>query len=183
MVTGVLKGNKVYKYNDEDYEVIERHREWQEAIHYGDPTGDNENQTSKTSVIKQLREYGIYVNTNRKKFGIKDRIETTKLLIRRLKVDKDLTIFIDAIENARYPKRKDGSQATTGNEKPIHDWTSHPRTALEFFAVNEEMKGGMAKMVTSAMKKISQDIEKRLDRKYNQKYNKDNNRPKYKTCA
>lgn len=39
-----------------------------------------------------------------------------------------------AILNARYPERKESSQSTKAFELPIHDWTSHFRTALEYFA-------------------------------------------------
>ena len=35
--------------------------------------------------------------------------------------------------NARYPERKDTSQSTQAIVLPIHDWTSHFRTALEYF--------------------------------------------------
>ena len=38
-----------------------------------------------------------------------------------------------AILNARYPERKESSQSTKPFELPIHDWTSHYRTALEYF--------------------------------------------------
>ena len=34
--------------------------------------------------------------------------------------------------NARYPERSETSQATSVQNKPIHDWTSHARTALEY---------------------------------------------------
>ena len=37
-----------------------------------------------------------------------------------------------AILNARYPERKEWSQSTKPFELPIHDWTSHYRTALEY---------------------------------------------------
>lgn len=35
--------------------------------------------------------------------------------------------------NARYPERSETSQSTSVQSKPIHDWTSHFRTALEYF--------------------------------------------------
>lgn len=190
-VTGQIKSLAKYKYTPEEFEMIDLHKKWQEAVHFGDPTGENQHQTSKNSVIGQLREHGIYVNTNRKDFQIKDRIAATKMLIRRLKVDKDLVEFIDAIENSRYPQRKDTSQATTAVEKPIHDWTSHFRTALEFYAVNEKLKGGIGRMVEVAKKaavRVTAEMEKMLDNKFNKKYNNSKtannaNNPKYKRCV
>ena len=43
-----------------------------------------------------------------------------------------------AILNARYPERKEDSQSTRPFELPIHDWTSHFRTALEYFVTYME---------------------------------------------
>ena len=34
--------------------------------------------------------------------------------------------------NAKYPERADTSTSTAPNYKPIHDWTSHYRTAFEY---------------------------------------------------
>lgn len=35
--------------------------------------------------------------------------------------------------NARYPERSESSQSTKAFTLPVHDWTSHARTALEYF--------------------------------------------------
>lgn len=43
--------------------------------------------------------------------------------------------LISAIQNATYPKRTDDSQATTENTVPVHNWTSHYRTALEYLVM------------------------------------------------
>lgn len=34
--------------------------------------------------------------------------------------------------NARYPDRAENTKAVTPVKKPIHDWTSHYRTATEY---------------------------------------------------
>ena len=47
--------------------------------------------------------------------------------------------WMESLEQARFPQRPDGSQATTEVKLPIHDWTSHHRTATEYFAVNYQM--------------------------------------------
>ncbi len=143
-ITGIVKtvqGLQSYQYNDEEFIKIQKHRNWQAAIHYGDPTGSNNDRARGTSWIGELRQHGIIVNTNPSEFKLGVRITKTKLLIRRLMVDKNLTDFIDAMENARYPDRGEGSQATAPIDKPIHDWTSHYRTALEYYAVNEKVRG------------------------------------------
>lgn len=140
-VTGEIKSIKQYPYTDDERAMIQRHAMWQSAIHYGDPTGEGKHQSSGTSVIDQLKGNGIFVNVNWKKFDLKTRIQSTKLLIRRMVVDSRLEQFIDAIENSRFPTRSETSQSTSPITKPIHDYTSHFRTALEYFAVNENTRG------------------------------------------
>ena len=50
--------------------------------------------------------------------------------------------FIECIASARYPKREeDTSQSVTPINKPVHDWTSHHRTELEYFSVNYNSQG------------------------------------------
>lgn len=183
-VTGEIKSFRKYKYTDEEFRLIEDHKAWQDAIHYGDPTGDNMNQTSRTSVIKQLREMGIYVQSKRGiDFTFKQRHTATQLLIRRLKVDKDLADFIDAIQNARFPQKSELSQSTNEIVKPVHDWTSHYRTALEFYAVNEDLRrAGRNKLVNKAAD-IAEDLVDNF-LKLRPKPNQSKvNGGKYKTCA
>lgn len=136
-VTGEVASG-IYEYTDQELEMIARHKEWRKDItHYGDPSGKNRNQVSKDSIISELKKHGIYVQT---KPPVEHRIyrEKTIMLFRRLHVDeKRNQYFIECIISARYPERSEGSQATTPIDKPIHDHTSHYRTALEFFAYNE----------------------------------------------
>lgn len=158
-VTGEIKtGN--YIYSDDELALIAKHKRWQEATHYGDPTGNSKNQTSNNSVIGQLKAHGIYVNTNYQEFDLKTRIHKTKLLIRRLLVDKDQYEFIEAIQGSRYPQRSESSQATGPITKPVHDWTSHFRTALEYFAVNE------SNVIKKSATVIKPSVDNNLDARY-----------------
>ena len=181
-VTGEAISHKVYKYTNADLELIAKHKGWQAATHYGDPTGDNKHQSSGTSVIQQLKIAGILVNINRKMFGISDRIQKTKLLIRRLSVDSRLNDFIDAIQNARFPNRTDLSQSTSDNAKPVHDWTSHYRTALEYYAVNENLKqiANVGKIVHE-VKRRANAFDDRLKEFLGRKQNK--NGANYRRCV
>ena len=149
-----------HEYAETERRLIDKHRGWKPAIHFGDPTGNNKNQVSGKSVIQVLAQHGININVNYKKFKIKDRVHSTKLLIRRLLVDKDLEEFIDAMEGSRYPERPEGSQSVTPVTKPIHDWTSHFRTALEFYAVNEKVKN--PRQATVLQRTVDNSIEERL---------------------
>ncbi len=51
----------------------------------------------------------------------------------RIRVHPRCTDFSMCISNARYPNRPDTSQATSELSLPIHDKTSHYRSALEYF--------------------------------------------------
>ena len=56
----------------------------------------------------------------------------------RFRYNENCLEMATAILNARYPERKESSQSTKPFELPIHDWTSHYRTALEYFVTYME---------------------------------------------
>ncbi len=181
-MTGVIPSGRGFKYDDEEVKMIEKHRDWQEAIHYGDPTGNSAHQTSKTSVIKQLREVGIYVQTKYgKEFQFKERHTATQLLIRRLKVDKDLFEFIDAIENYVFPQRNENSQSTNEVQKPVHNWASHFSTALEYYAVNENLKLAKAGKMERKLRMGAENLAENILSLYPKR--KQVSKNPYKTCA
>lgn len=141
-VSGKIVSGLPYQYEAKDLEIIQRHDTWVEATHFGDPAGNQKHQTNNLSVIEQLRKFKIHIYTNARVNSLDDRITATKLLMRRMQIDKRYCqSFFDAISNARYPERREDSQATTPNRVPIHDWTSHYRTALEYYAVNAPRPG------------------------------------------
>jgi hypothetical protein len=45
--------------------------------------------------------------------------------------------FIECMVSAKYPTKTETSQSVTARDKPVHDWTSHFRSAFEYFADNE----------------------------------------------
>ena len=61
-----------------------------------------------------------------------EQILKTKSNLYKIRYNNNCLDFATAILNARYPERKDTSQSTKPFELPIHDWTSHYRTALEY---------------------------------------------------
>lgn len=153
-ITGeVISG--AFDYTDEDLMLIKRHKDWKKDVtHYGDPNVINRNLTDKKSAFNVLRERGIYVNSkpwgNRKH---RDLREKTKLLLRRTEINYERCAeFIEAMLSARYPKTRETAQPISPKDKPIHDWTSHFRSAFEYFADNEPF-GEKAKRL--------KDIEKR----------------------
>ena len=163
-VTGVIKSGE-HKYTERELEIIERHKDWKGATHYGDPDVKKRTLIDKSSVKDILQEDGIYVQTHGRTATDHLTIrEKTKMLFRRLEVNEDrCEYFIDSIRNCRYPERVEGSQSTQPLRLPIHDWTSHYRTALEYFVDNEpsrESYGAVLtdeKIDTSAKKSITVD--------------------------
>lgn len=129
----------VHKYSHGDLETIERHRNWKSATHYGDPDVKKRSLGTMLSTKDILKNKGIYIQTHdRDATDHKSIRERTKMLFRRLDINEERNeYFIDCIRNARYPERSEMSQATTEVTLPIHNWTSHFRTALEYFVDNE----------------------------------------------
>ena len=62
-----------------------------------------------------------------------EQILTTRTNIYRIRYNDNCLDFASSIMNARYPERSETSQSTSVQTKPVHDWTSHFRTALEYF--------------------------------------------------
>lgn len=133
-----------YQYEPKELDTIERVSWFQPGIHYGDPDVTKRSMTSRvmTSNKEELRKKDILVQTNRKANTFYERREQTKRLFKRgIEVNATPTVveeqgWLESIDNARYPKREETSQATTAINLPIHDWTSHHRTATEYLAVN-----------------------------------------------
>ena len=139
-VTGILASG-IYEYDVTDLQTISRHWEWKKEItHFGDPDVDSERVADDTTTNKVLQKHGIYVQTKAwaGRSWYKDMREKTALSFRRVHINENRNEhLISALRQSAYPKRTEGSQATTEPLKPIHNWTSHPRTAYEYFIDNE----------------------------------------------
>lgn len=137
-----------YNYNEDDIEAINRFKTYGKAIHYGDPDVKKRSVASATmsSVALELSDKitgpGIYVQTKPESNDFVTRRDKLKVLLARgIEVNDTpgTQKWIEAIDGARYPKRQETSQATNAITLPIHDWTSHHRTATEYLAVNFEI--------------------------------------------
>jgi len=146
------------EYNSVALEKIKLHRSWRrDIIHYGDPsinqTHNNigENGTSGFDILS--RKYGIVVNSqnwNSPEFGKriwKDLRDITKPVFKRIEINqRRCEMLIYALRNARYPKLRENTQATTVPQKPVHDLTtSHFRSSFEYFCDNEPQNYFMGK--------------------------------------
>lgn len=125
-------------YNDADLDFIDSIKYWKPAIHYGDPSGNARHIESKTSAYTILRGVGINVQTNDLMNDFQSRLNETKRLMARLRVNDTPRTrwWHQCVTSSVYPKREETSQATNPIAKPVHDWTSHHRTQTEFFSVN-----------------------------------------------
>lgn len=148
-VNGQIK-SKTHQYTSEELEIIERHKAYQEAQHFGDPDVKKRNMVDKSSVKDVLEKEAIYIQTHyRTETDLLTIRDKTRMLFRRLQVnEKRCEYFIDCIRNARYPERSETSQSTTEGLNPIHDWTSHFRTSLEYFVDNEPSREKRGELLT-----------------------------------
>lgn len=137
----------LWKLDDEALKFYARYREYKQPIFIGDPY-DSDSTWNDTSISKIYRSYWITLNTPDRKKWIQDRIRVCQLNMGRLEVNVDTEDsnslnwwFTSSLQNARYPERNETSQSTSENIKPVHDQTSHFRTAFEYlinFIVEQE---------------------------------------------
>lgn len=140
-VTGIIKSGAGAEYNEYELEMIQRHLIWSKDItHYGDPSVEQHHLSRGESTKDVLfMEHQIYVQSKswagRKWTDIRD---ITRLTFRRLEINETRNEYlISCLRNAAYPKRMETSQAQNEPLKPIHNWTSHFRSAYEYFCDNE----------------------------------------------
>lgn len=150
-VNGMVASGQ-YDYTEFEIDIIERHRKWSKTItHVGDPDVRKRNLITKESTKDYLQSKGIYVQSipwgGRTWYDLK---EKTLRLFRRLVIsEKKCEAVLSAIRNAKYPERREGSQSVNEPLKPVHDWTSHFRTSVEYFADNEPESGVVTTVVSS----------------------------------
>ncbi len=130
--------DSAFTYRPDELGLIEEVKEWKRGTQYGDPYGRTKNQVTGTSVYDTWREkFDIYVQSNTKENDLDSRKQAARKVLMLLDVNDTPSnrYFIECIKDATYPD-VENSNRVTPNDKPIHDWTSHMRTMLEFFAVN-----------------------------------------------
>ncbi len=126
------------EYNDTELAFIKKVKDFGPAVFFGDPSGKSRHIESGISPYSILSDHGIDVQVNDLENEWVPRRDATKRIIPRLVMNDTFGVkwMYECIKDAHYPKRPENSQATTGVTKPVHDFTSHNRTMLEFFAVN-----------------------------------------------
>lgn len=133
--------DSLFEYTSDDLVVIGKVVLWKKAIHLGDPDVSKRSVASKekTSTRKELEKAGIFVQTSPESNTFPIRKEKTKVFLQKgIEVNDTpgTKLWVSSIKFARYPQRSENSQATSPVTLPIHDWTSHHRSATEYLAVN-----------------------------------------------
>lgn len=132
--------NSDFIYSQDDLDFIDKVKLWGSFVFYGDPSGKSKHVESNISPYEILRhKFGINVQTNDQENTWTARRDAAKRTLMNLQINDTPRTkwFIECIASARYPKREeDTSQSVTPINKPVHDWTSHHRTELEYFSVN-----------------------------------------------
>jgi hypothetical protein len=141
LVTGFISSElaQKYNYNADEMRMIEKHRDWKPGTHFGDPSGRFMHQASDFSIFDILKQHGIYTNFRDDWKGFQKRKGAAKLLIMDGIELNDMgprtTYFNMCMAQAAYPRiRKDG-QFETKSVLPVHNWTSHYRSAFEYLAL------------------------------------------------
>lgn len=131
------------EYTTDEVAKITVHGTWGRAVHYGDPNVNSRTVTSGKSVQDILSKHGLYIHTNDAANDFPTRKRFTELGIRGLQVNvpqdgSPIGAYgvDDAMRAARYPTRSAEAQITSAPALPVHDDSSHYRTAVEFFFVN-----------------------------------------------
>ena len=118
-------------YNQEQF--LSRYKKYnrRKAIFIADPY-DTKSALWNSTILDDYKKVWInlFLPEERRKT---EQILKTRTNIYRIRYNDNCKDFASAILNSKYPERKETSQATTEIVLPVHNWTSHFRTALEYF--------------------------------------------------
>lgn len=156
--------DSLYPYTPDDLKAFEDFKVYKKAIHYGDPDVNKRSFQGKEakSTRRVLEEIQVYVQTRPEANDFQTRKEKTKVWLQKGIEVNDTPrnrLWLERIQNARYPQPSENSQTTTPVVKPIHDWTSHARTAMEYLCVNLEQPQSLVKLPVSPHQRILQKMQ------------------------
>lgn len=127
-----------FQYSDDDLKAIDEISKLPRATHFGDPDVNKRSLQTGVSTKRLLTEVHVYVQSVSKN-DFYSRREITKVYLQKgieINASPRNDYFLECIKSARYPQREETSQATTPIALPIHDWSAHHRSAMEYFFVN-----------------------------------------------
>ena len=165
LINGVAKSGD-WTYDDEALRVMAWTSHLPAATWFGDHSGDNKEAATGDAVYNRLRMAGIYVNADRTPSG---EVTAAKNEVRHFKGRKEAALeylprtrFADtpgarkvlwALQQARY-KPEEGKTTIEAGE-PMHDATSHFRTAYEYLCAHLKMRRNVGMQPLPAAKRPS----------------------------
>lgn len=129
-----------FVYNDDDLKAFTQISSYPKAIHFGDIDVKKKSFVKNTSTISELQKIGIYVQSmTGEANNFINRRDMTKVYLQKgieINANPRTDYVYECFKMYRYPQRDESSQATTPIIKPIHDFTSHPCSSMEYFFIN-----------------------------------------------
>lgn len=137
MMTGIPRSDILW--GEEEMPFIRLVQQLPGITWIGDPHIKSREQITGMSVFEHIsKNWNIHVMFDMDKRDHKDRWVALSHLIPMFDFNDTpgVSYALEALKRNRYPKPKSGSSQMTEANKPIHDDTSHPTTAFEWYAVN-----------------------------------------------
>jgi hypothetical protein len=154
-LTGIIPSDG-FRYSKKELEKIETHRAWKKGTVFGDPAGRFTSSVTNESVFSIFREANIYVNHEDRWKEFQTRKTAVKLRVREgveINKSEDNDYFNMCIEQSSYPKVKSLGMEEVRSAKPLHNWTSHHRSALEYLCLGLEKHSANRIQVKDKFKK------------------------------
>lgn len=142
-VTGILTSSNLdrYTYTPEELKIINERSNWKRATHFGDPSGRFRTQASDYSVMDILKNNGIHINARDEWKAFLKRKRASRLLILNgidLNTTPRSSYFEMCMTQAAYPKVRREGENEINSKEPVHNWTSHNRSAFEYLSLGLE---------------------------------------------
>lgn len=144
-----------WSYTEEDYALMAWVRSLPKATYYGDVYGDNTTGATLDSFYSRLRRFGIHVNVDRtpgsevtpyrmSARSFKGRREALRELLPEIEIGDSIGArrVLRALQEHKF--RPEDRPTQSAPKTPLHDWTSHLVSALEYVAVNLRMRRALA---------------------------------------
>lgn len=124
--------------NDLMIEFMDRYKEYdyKRATFVSDPY-DTKSAMWNSTILDDYRKVGINLMLPQER-SKQEQILKTRTNLHRIRYNENCKDFSSAILNARYPEMKEDGNNTKPFVNPVHDWTSHYRTALEYLVTYRE---------------------------------------------
>lgn len=140
-----------WQYTEQDYEIMAWTRSLPQPTYYGDVYGDNTSGATLDSFYSRLRRFGVHVNVDRvpgsdvtpyrmSARSFKGRREALREMLPTVEFADSVGSrrVLRALQENRF--RPDDRPTQSAPKTPLHDWTSHLVSALEYVAVNIKMR-------------------------------------------